>query len=68
MTLYLVEQDAQALARVNQALELNPDHRDAVMLKSLILENLGRHEEAETLKEDAAFLPETNWSEGVPVQ
>ena len=68
MTLYLVEQDAGALLMDNQALELNSNHRDALMLKSLILEKLGRYEEAASAKEDAGFLPETNWSESVPVQ
>ncbi len=68
MTLFLVEQDAGALLMVNQALALNSNHRDALMLKSLILEKLGRYEEAAAIKEDAEFLPETNWSESVPVQ
>ena len=68
MTLFLVKQDAGALLMVNQALELNPYHRDALMLKSLILEKLGRYEEAASTKEDAEFLPETNWSENVSVQ
>lgn len=68
MTLFLVEQDAGALLMVNQALEFNSNHRDALMLKSLILEKLGRHEEATSTKEDAEFLPETNWSESVSVQ
>ena len=68
MILFLVEQDAEALLMVNQALEFNPNHRDALMLKSLILEKLGRHEEATSAKEEAEFLPETNWSESVSVQ
>lgn len=68
MTLFLVEHDAEALLMVNQALELNPEHRDALMLKSLILEKLGLYEEAASTKEDAEFLPETNWSESVPVE
>ncbi len=68
MTLFLVEQDAGALLMVNQALALNSNHRDALMLKSLILEKLGRYEEAAAIREGAEFLPETNWSESVPVQ
>ncbi len=68
MTLFLVEQDAGALLMVEQALALNSNHRDALMLKSLILEKLGRYEEAASVKEDAEFLPETNWSESVPVK
>lgn len=53
---------------VNQAVTLNPNHKDALLLKSHILKELGFHEEASLLKEDAEFLPETNWSESVPVQ
>ena len=68
MTLFLVGQDELALMRVNQALALNSNHRDALLLKSQILEELGRYEEAASLKEDAEFLPDTNWSESVPVQ
>ncbi len=52
----------------DQAIALNPNHKDAVLLKSLILQKLGRIEEAALLKEEAEFLPETNWSESVPVQ
>jgi len=68
MTLFLVGQDDGALLMVNQAIELNSNHRDALLLKSLVLEKLGRNEEAAAIKEDAEFLPETNWSESVPVQ
>lgn len=68
MTMFLVEQDEAALLMVNQALSLNSNHMDALMLKSLILEKLGRYEEAALAKEEAEFLPETNWSESVPVQ
>ena len=67
MSLYLISQDERALGMVDQAIELNPNHKDAVMLKSLILQKLGRIEEAALLKEEAEFLPETNWSESVPV-
>ena len=68
ISLYLTSQDENALGMVDQAIELNPNHKDAVLLKSLILQKLGRMEEAALLKEEAEFLPETNWSESVPVQ
>ena len=68
MTFYLVEQDAQALAMVNRSIALNANHRDSKILKSIILEKLGRYEESKSVREEAEFLPETNWSEGVPVQ
>jgi len=68
MAQYLAGQDLNALVNVNKAIALNPNHKDAVLLKSEILKALGRIEEAAALKEEAAFLPETNWSEGVDVQ
>jgi len=68
LSYYLVGQDIRALNVVNQALALNPEHREAMLLKSNILEELGRHEEAALLKEDAEFVSETNWTERVPVQ
>jgi len=68
MAQYLSGQDLNALVNVNKAIALNPNHKDAVLLKSEIFKALGRIEEAAALKEEAAFLPETNWSEGVAVQ
>jgi tetratricopeptide (TPR) repeat protein len=68
LSLFLTGQDEQALTMANQAVALNPNHRDALLLKSNILEELGRYEEAALLKEDAEFLPETNWTESVSVQ
>jgi len=68
MAQYLSGQDLNALVNVNKAITLNPNHKDALLLKSEIFKVLGRVEEAAALKEEAAFLPETNWSEGVDVQ
>ena len=67
MSLFLVNQDVKALNTVDKAIALNPSHKDAVLLQSLILEQMGRIEEAALLKEEAEFMPETNWSESVPV-
>jgi len=67
MSLFLVNQDVKALNTIDKAIALNPNHKDAVLLKSLILEQMGRIEEATLLKEEAEFMPETNWSESVPV-
>jgi tetratricopeptide (TPR) repeat protein len=68
LTLYLAGQDEQALLMVNHAVALNPNHRDALMLKSQVLKTLGRPGEAAAAQEAAEFLPETNWSEAVPVE
>jgi hypothetical protein len=53
---------------VDNALRLNPEARGTLLVKSVILETLGRLEEAVELKEEAEFLPEGNWSEQAPVQ
>jgi len=68
LSLYITGQDDQALVVVNQALALNPNHKDAILLKSNILEDQGRHEEAALLREDAEFLPEKNWTESISVE
>ncbi len=65
---YLTGKDELALGFVNSATELNPSARDTLLLKSQILSALGYVKEAKELKEDAAFLPEGNWSESVPLQ
>jgi thiol-disulfide isomerase/thioredoxin len=59
--------DEMALEVINDALKLRPDARDSLMLKGKILQVLGRTKEAEDLLEDAAFLPEGNWSEHVAI-
>ena len=58
LSLFITGQEDQALTAVDQALLLNPDQKDAALLKSNILDDLGRHEEAASLKEDAEFMPE----------
>ena len=68
MSYFLVSMDQQALRMVNQSLSLHPSHRDSMLLKSMILEQLGQKEEAAALKEEAEFLPEGNWSERINLQ
>lgn len=67
MVLYLSHQDPAALLAVENALKLSPESRDSMLLKAQILRALGRADEADTLQEDAEFLPEGNWSEHVSV-
>lgn len=59
---------ATALNEVNKVFPLKPDSRNSMMLKSLILKNLGRDKEARAVEEEAEFLPEENWTERAPVQ
>lgn len=68
MVHYLTERNELALVTVDRALKLIPDARDSLLLKSAILEALGRHAEARTLKDDAEFLPQGERSAHMPIQ
>ena len=68
MVYYLAGQDARALVVVDESLRLRPEDRNSLLLKGEILETLGRHPEARTVREEAEFLPDGNWSEQAPVQ
>ena len=68
MVYYLINREPQALTAVNVSLKLAPEDRNALLLKSKILESLGRHDEARRVREEAEFLPAGNWSEQMPVQ
>jgi len=68
MVHYLVGREQQALMAVNESVKLAPEDRNALLLKSKILESLGRHAEAKRIREEAEFLPAGNWSEQMPVQ
>jgi len=61
--LYLQGQSQAALYSVEHSLQLAPNDRSSLMLKSEILSNLGRNTEASAIREQADFLPEGNWSE-----
>lgn len=68
MVYYILDRNPQALRAVDEALRLRPDARDSLMLKSAILESLGRTREAQTLREDAEFLPQGDRSERMSVR
>ena len=63
MVYVLTNKPAQALSNVNKSLALDSDSRNSLMLKSEILNALGRTKEARIAMEKAEFLPEGNWSE-----
>lgn len=63
MVYVLTNKSAQALSSVNKSLELDSDSRNSLMLKSEVLNTLGRTKEAKIAMEKAEFLPEGNWSE-----
>lgn len=60
---HLRGQNREALEIVDAGLLLDPDSRDSLLLKSTVLQALGRTDEATNIAERAEFLPESNWSE-----
>ncbi|MBI5750812.1 MAG: tetratricopeptide repeat protein [Hydrogenophilales bacterium] len=67
LTLTLGGQLDRALVSINEALQLQ-NTRESLMLKSMILERLGRTEEAQWLKDEAAQTAEGGWTERAPVR
>ena len=68
MALYIMNRDVDALQAVDYAIQLDPEARNSMLLKSEILSALGRHAEAQAAHENAMFLPEGNWTERAPVK
>lgn len=68
MTYFLVNSFESALYTVDQGLRLDPENKNSLLLKSAILEALGRHEEAQSVASHAEFLPDGNWSELLDVE
>lgn len=64
----LTNNPQQALSSINKALLLDNDSRNSLMLKSEILNALGKKNEAEAIIRKAEFLPEGNWSERFNIQ
>jgi len=65
---YLTGKDQLALGFVNSAVNLSPNSKSTLLLKSQILLILGYEKDAKELKEYAEFLPEGNWSENIPIE
>lgn len=65
---YVRGQPREALEIVDAGLLLDPDSRDSLLLKSTVLQALGRTDEAKGIAERAEFLPESNWSERSEVE
>jgi len=63
MAYLMTDSFARALTNINKGLKLDKDNRNSLLLKSAILQKLGKLTEATKLKEYAEFLPEGNWSE-----
>lgn len=67
MALYITENDLGALISVDNSLKLKQT-RNSMLLKSKILEAMGRTAEAENIADEAMFMPEGNWSERAPIK
>lgn len=69
MAYYLSGRDSLALFAVEQALALNSQERNTLLLKVHILEAMGQQEAAAALAEEVEFMPASgDWSERVPVK
>lgn len=60
---YMTRQYAEALQILDAGLQLDANSRSSLVLKSSILQAMGREAEAKQIAERAEFLPEDNWSE-----
>ncbi|MEW6131784.1 MAG: tetratricopeptide repeat protein [Pseudomonadota bacterium] len=60
---FMVKQYAEALQIVDAGLQLDAGSRSSLLLKSGILQAMGRTEEARRIAGQAKLLPEENWSE-----
>ncbi len=65
---YITSRNDQALDVIDKALKLVPGARDSLLLKGSILEALGRHKDAKSLRDDAEFLPAGEKSSRMPIQ
>lgn len=68
MVQYLSDREERALMVVEQGLKLRPDNRSSLLLKAQILDALGRRAEAKAVRDYAELLPESGWSERMPIQ
>lgn len=68
MVYYITARNERALDTVERALKLVPDARDSLLLKSAVLESLGRHTEAKKLRDEAEFMPAGERSAHMPLR
>lgn len=67
MAYYLTKRHPLALEYIDQALALQSEARNSILLKAEILLALGKKAEAKTVRDEAEFLPEGEWSEQLTV-
>ena len=68
MVYYISDNNDASLKVINTAIELAPNSRNSLLLKSEILKSMGKLDEASKVQEIAEFLPQGNWSEQFDIQ
>ena len=68
LVLHLGGNEEDALEAVDAALRLDPGSRESLLLKGVILDGLGRTDEAAAISARAAALPANDWSERAGVR
>ncbi|NCF11754.1 MAG: tetratricopeptide repeat protein, partial [Gammaproteobacteria bacterium] len=68
LVLHLGGNEEDALEAVDAALRLDPGSRESLLLKGVILDGLGRSDEAAAISARAAALPANDWSERAGVR
>lgn len=66
MAYYLSGDHDKALILIDKALAIKANEKVSLLLKSQILAAQGKQQQASLLQDEAAFLPEGNWSELAP--
>ncbi|MHB1084241.1 MAG: tetratricopeptide repeat protein [Thiobacillus sp.] len=68
ISFYMTDLNQEALEIIDAGLLLDPNNRSSLLLKSAILQKLGRAAEAKTIEERAEFLPEGSWTERTEIR
>ena len=68
LVLHLGGNEKDALEAIDAALRLDPGSRESLLLKGVILDGLGRTDEAAAVNARAATLPANDWSERAAVR
>ncbi len=68
MTYYILNDLSKSLININKALELQPNDKNALLLKGETMLKLGMAKEAKIILDKAEFLPEGGWQERFSIQ
>ena len=68
MTYYILGDHSNSLVNINKALKLQPNDKNALLLKGETMLKLGMRKEAKVILDKAEFLPEGGWQERFSLQ